>query len=80
MGSLYFRIMKHDPLHPEWPERDYFVNSKAHSAPGYYATLSIAGYFHPDVDGLLTEALGSRLQGHPVRYSDFQKGSKRAGG
>ncbi|MFZ0263586.1 MAG: ribulose-phosphate 3-epimerase [Nitrososphaeraceae archaeon] len=72
MGSLYFRIMKHDPLHPEWPERDYFVNSKAHSAPGYYATLSIAGYFHPDEMGSLRK-LGSRLQGHPVRYSDFQK-------
>ena len=72
MGSLYFRIMKHDPLHPEWPERDYFVNSKAHSAPGYYATLSIAGYFHPDEMSSLRK-LGSRLQGHPVRYSVFQK-------
>ena len=48
MGSLYFRIMKHDPLNPEWSERDYFINSKAHSAPGYYATLSVAGYFPTD--------------------------------
>ena len=72
MGSLYFRIMKHDPHNPQWPERDYFVNSKAHSAPGYYATLSLAGYFPSDEMGSLRK-LGSRLQGHPVRYSIYQK-------
>jgi transketolase len=72
MGSLYFRIMKHDPRNPGWSERDYFVNSKAHSAPGYYATLSIAGYFPPDEMSTLRK-LGSRLQGHPVRYSIYQK-------
>ena len=72
MGSLYFRIMKHDPRNPEWSERDYFVNSKAHSAPGYYATLSVAGYFPTDEMSSLRK-LGSRLQGHPVRYSIYQK-------
>jgi transketolase len=72
MGSLYFRIMKHDPRNPGWSERDYFVNSKAHSAPGYYATLSVAGYFPPDEMSTLRK-LGSRLQGHPVRYSIYQK-------
>ena len=72
MGSLYFRIMKHDPCNPQWSERDYFVNSKAHSAPGYYATLSIAGYFPADEMSSLRK-LGSRLQGHPVRYSVYQK-------
>lgn len=72
MGSLYFRIMKHDPRNPEWSERDYFVNSKAHSAPGYYATLSVAGYFPTDEMNSLRK-LGSRLQGHPVRYSIYQK-------
>ena len=40
--------MKHDPLKPDWEDRDYFVNSKAHSAPGYYATLAVAGYFPID--------------------------------
>src|SRR5690242_21707226 len=44
MGTLYFRKMKHDPSKPDWKERDYFVNSKAHSAPGYYAALAVAGY------------------------------------
>ncbi len=72
MGSLYFRMMKHNPRSPEWPERDYFVNSKAHSAPGYYATLSIAGYF-PTYEMNSLRKLGSRLQGHPVRYSLYQK-------
>lgn len=70
MGSLYFRIMKHDPHNPQWPGRDYFVNSKAHSAPGYYATLSLAGYFPSDEMGSLRK-LGSRLQGHPVRYNSI---------
>jgi transketolase len=72
MGSLYFRIMKHNPRNPEWSERDYFVNSKAHSAPGYYATLSVAGYFPTDEMSSLRK-LGSRLQGHPIRYSVYQK-------
>jgi transketolase len=78
MGSLYFRIMKHDPGNPEWSERDYFVNSKAHSAPGYYATLSIAGYFPSDEMSTLRK-LGSRLQGHPVRYSTYQSGQSVPG-
>jgi transketolase len=72
MGSLYFRIMKHNPSNPEWPERDYFINSKAHSAPGYYATLSVAGYFPTDEMRSLRK-LGSRLQGHPIRYSVYQQ-------
>jgi transketolase len=78
MGSLYFRVMKHDPGNPKWSERDYFVNSKAHSAPGYYATLSIAGYFPTDEMSTLRK-LGSRLQGHPVRYSTYQSGQSVPG-
>jgi transketolase len=72
MGTLYFRRMKHDPSNPGWDERDYFINSKAHSAPGFYSTLAVAGYFPPDEVKTLRR-LGSRLQGHPVRYSDHQK-------
>ena len=72
MGTLYFRKMKHDPSNPGWDERDYFINSKAHSAPGFYSTLAVAGYFPPDEIRTLRK-LGSRLQGHPVRYSDHQK-------
>ena len=72
MGSLYFRRMRHDPKDPGWQERDYFINSKAHSAPGYYSTLAVAGYFPPEELRTLRK-LGSRLQGHPVRYSEHQK-------
>lgn len=72
MGSLYFRWMKHDPKRPDWKERDYFINSKGHSAPGFYATLGLAGYF--DLKEMKSlRKFGSRLQGHPVRYSEKQK-------
>jgi transketolase len=72
MGTLYFRKMRHNPSEPDWNERDYFVNSKAHSAPGYYATLAIAGYF-PTEEIKTLRKMGARLQGHPVRYSQHQK-------
>jgi transketolase len=72
MGTLYLRKMKHDPLKPGWHERDYFINSKAHSAPGYYAALAMAGYF-PTEEIKTLRKINSRLQGHPVRYSEHQK-------
>ena len=72
MGVLYFHKIKHRPSDPLWEERDYFINSKAHSAPGFYAVLAIAGYI--DTEEIKTlRKLGSRLQGHPVRYSERQK-------
>ena len=72
MGCLYFQIMNNDIKHPADPNRDYFINSKAHSAPGYYATLSLAGSF-PKEEIKTLRKLNSRLQGHPVRYSEMQK-------
>lgn len=72
MGTLYFRRMKHDPSNPSWEGRDYFINSKAHSAPGFFSTLAMAGYFPPEELRTLRK-LGSRLQGHPVRYSEHQR-------
>ena len=57
---------------PFFQNRDYFINSKAHSAPGYYATLSISGSF-PKEEIKTLRKLNSRLQGHPVRYSELQK-------
>src|SRR6188472_2937795 len=68
MGVLYFRELHHDPSNPTWAGRDYFINSKGHSAPGYYATLAVAGYF-PKYEMKDLRKFGSRLQGHPVRYS-----------
>lgn len=72
MGALYFQIMNIDLNNPTFSNRDYFVNSKAHSAPGYYATLALAGSFPKDEIKTLRK-LNSRLQGHPVRFSEYQK-------
>ncbi len=61
---LYFREMKIDPQNPKDPDRDRFVLSKGHTAPGYYAALANRGYF--PVEELKTlRQIGSRLQGHP---------------
>ena len=61
--ALYFRVLRHKPLDPCWPDRDRFVLSKGHAAPLLYATLAECGYF--PVEELLTlRKLESRLQGH----------------
>lgn len=61
---LYFEEMNIDPKNPKMEDRDRFVLSKGHTAPGLYATLANRGYF--PVEELLTlRHLGSRLQGHP---------------
>ncbi len=63
---LYFAVLRHDPKHPLWPDRDRLILSNGHICPVLYATLAHAGYF--PVDELLTlRKLGSRLQGHPHR-------------
>lgn len=63
---LYFREMKVDSARPDWEERDRFVLSKGHCAPGLYAALALRGFF--PVEELKTlRAIGSRLQGHPNR-------------
>ena len=61
---LYFQEMKIDPQNPKDQDRDRFVLSKGHTAPGYYAALANRGYF--PVEELKTlRQIGSRLQGHP---------------
>jgi transketolase len=62
--ALYFRVLRHDPKRPNWPDRDRFVLSKGHATPVYYSVLAEAGYF--PVEELMTfRKLNSRLQGHP---------------
>ncbi len=61
---LYFDEMNVDPKNPKDPNRDRFVLSKGHTAPGLYATLAEKGYF-PKEDLLTLRHLGSYLQGHP---------------
>ena len=56
--------MNVDPSNPKWEERDRFVLSKGHAAPGLYATLAHRGFF-PVEDLLTLRKAGSYLQGHP---------------
>ncbi len=61
---LYFEEMNIDPENPDKPERDRFVLSKGHTAPGLYSTLAHRGFF-PVEDLTTLRKLGSYLQGHP---------------
>ena len=56
--------MNVDPKNPQDPDRDRFVLSKGHTAPGLYATLAHKGYF-PVEDLVTLRHIGSHLQGHP---------------
>ena len=61
---LYFEELNIDPQNPKAPDRDRFVLSKGHVAPGYYATLAHRGFF-PVEDLVTFRHVGSYLQGHP---------------
>lgn len=61
---LYFKEMNVDPKNPKWEDRDRFVLSKGHTAPGLYAALAHKGFF-PVEDLLTLRHVGSYLQGHP---------------
>ncbi len=63
---LYFNEMNIDPENPGWEDRDRFVLSKGHTAPGLYAALALRGFF-PVEELTSLRAIGSRLQGHPNR-------------
>ena len=61
---LYFVEMKVDPKNPKWEDRDRFVLSKGHCAPGLYAALAEKGFF-PKEDLKTFRRVDSYLQGHP---------------
>ena len=61
---LYFEEMNIDPANPDAPDRDRFVLSKGHTAPGYYSALAHRGFF-PVEDLKTLRHIGSHLQGHP---------------
>ena len=63
LTTLYFKVLRHKPQDPHWPDRDRFILSKGHAAPVLYATLAECGYF--PVEELATlRQMSSRLQGH----------------
>ena len=61
---LYFEELNIDPTDPKKEDRDRFVLSKGHTAPGLYSTLANRGFF-PVEDLTTLRKLGSYLQGHP---------------
>ena len=61
---LYFKELRVDPKNPQWEDRDRFVLSKGHTAPGLYAALALRGFF-PVEDLVTLRKMGSYLQGHP---------------
>ncbi len=61
---LYFEELNIDPANPDKPDRDRFVLSKGHVAPGLYSTLAHRGFF-PVEDLVTLRHVGSYLQGHP---------------
>lgn len=61
---LYCKELNVDPKDPNWADRDRFVLSKGHTAPGLYAALALRGFF-PEEDLLTLRHIGSYLQGHP---------------
>ena len=79
---LYFEEMNVDPANPKWEDRDRFVLSKGHVAPGLYSTLAEKGYF-PKEDLKTLRHTGSYLQGHPdmkhIPGIDMSSGSLRQG-
>ena len=64
---LYFEEMNIDPKNPQKEDRDRFVLSKGHTAPGLYSALANRGYF-PVEDLPTLRHLGSYLQGHPCMH------------
>ena len=61
---LYFKEMNIDPANPKWEQRDRFVLSKGHTAPGLYTALAHRGFF-PVEDLPTLRHIDSYLQGHP---------------
>jgi transketolase len=77
--EVYFGgYLTHRPDDPSWPDRDIFVLSNGHAAPGYYACLALAGYLDRRELSTLRK-LDSRLEGHTKRGSvpgvEFSAGS-----
>lgn len=66
LASLYFDVMRYDPVRPAHPGRDRFVMSKGHCTGAFYSTLAAAGFFPEEELATYMQPL-SRLNGHPNR-------------
>ena len=75
--ALYFKVLRHSPQNPQWPDRDRFILSKGHAAPILYAALAETGYF-PVAELETLRKLNSHLQGHADRK--FTRGVEMSSG
>jgi transketolase len=66
LATLYGRVLRVDPRHPEWADRDRFILSKGHAAVSLYSTLALSGFFPIEWLDTFTGPL-SALNGHPNR-------------
>lgn len=64
---LYLKVINHDPLNPEWEDRDRVIWSVGHKAPALYVALGMAGYF-PLEETVKLRQLWSGFEGHPNRF------------
>ncbi len=63
---LFTKVMKFDPQHPDWPDRDRFVLSAGHGSMLLYAALYLLGYEDATIDQIKNfRQLGSKTPGHP---------------
>ncbi|MBQ9108958.1 MAG: transketolase [Oscillospiraceae bacterium] len=65
---LYHKELNVDPANPKWEDRDRFVLSKGHTAPGMYAAMAQRGFF-PVEDLKPLRKVNSHLQGHPNMHT-----------
>src|SRR5687768_12920849 len=65
--TLFTRVRRHDPAHPEWPDRDRFVLSCGHASMLQYALLHLTGYDLPLDEIRRFRQWGSKTPGHPER-------------
>ncbi|MFN8671926.1 MAG: transketolase [Candidatus Sericytochromatia bacterium] len=64
ISVLYFNELNHDPLNPDWEDRDRFILSKGHACPALYSAMARTGYF-PYEELKTLRKIDSRIQGHP---------------
>ena len=78
LSVLYYHVLRYDPAHPNWPDRDRFILSKGHAAVGLYPLLADVGFFDPALLDTYTR-LGSPFGDHPdmrlIPGIDFSSGS-----
>ncbi|PLR76728.1 transketolase [Bacillus sp. V3-13] len=66
LAVLYGEVLQINPRDPKWEGRDYFILSKGHGGPAYYAALSLKGFFPEEILYTLNQN-GTTLPSHPDR-------------